>query len=110
MNRIILLIGLITSLTFGISYGNPLPEKQVEMINAFPPEIGVMFYFPGDISGDTIYTTSGIAIIDSGVFGNENEMVILDSSNTTGFVLNPECDIIDLPDDWYNNDIRFTNR
>lgn len=107
MKRIVFLIGLITSLTFRISYGNPVPEKQVEIINAFPPEIGVMFYFPEDISGDTIYTTSGIAIIDSGVVGDEYELVILDSSNTSGFTLNPECDSIDFPEDWYNNPVRF---
>jgi hypothetical protein len=86
---------------------NPLPEKQVRMINAFPPEIGIMFYGPGDIAGDTIYTTSGIAIVDSGVVGEENEMVILDSSNTSGFILNPECDSIIFPESWYNGPVRY---
>lgn len=107
MKRIVILLGVMGTLAFQISFANPVPEKQVEFINAFPPEIGVMFYFPEDISGDTIYTTSGIAIVDLGVAGDENELVILDSSNTSGFILNPECDIIDLPEDWYNNAIRY---
>ncbi len=107
MKRIVILLGVMATLAFQISFANPVPEKQVEIINAFPPEIGVMFYFPEDISGDTIYTTSGIAIIDSGVEGDEYQLVILDSSNTSGFVLNPECDIIDFPDDWYNNAVCY---
>ncbi len=107
MKRIVILFGVIAMLAFRISLTNPVPEKQVEVINAFPPEIGVMFYFSDDISGDTIYTTSGIAIIDSGVAGEENELVILDSSNTSGFTLNPESDLIDFPQDWYNNAVRY---
>lgn len=107
MKRIVILLGVMATLAFQISFANPVPEKQVEIINAFPPEIGVMFYFPEDISGDTIYTTSGIAIIDSGVVGAEYELVILDSSNTSGFTLDPECDSIDFPQDWYNNPVRY---
>ena len=107
MKRIVILVGLLISFTSQIPYGNPLPDKQVEFINAFPPEIGVMFYFPDDISGDTIRTTSGIAIIDSGVVGDEFELVVLNSSNTSGFTLNPECDSIDFPEYWYNNPVRY---
>lgn len=74
------------------AFANPSPVVSIEVVKAFPPEIAVRFNIPFDISGDTIYTSGGYAVIDPGVFGDYGEVIILDSLNTSGFILNPESD------------------
>ena len=89
----LIVIGMI-----GAVQANPLPECRVEYVNAYPPEIGVMFYFDSlDLSGETITTMGGTAIIGEYDPPDPFEMVIFDSSNTTGFVINPEGDVIEIP-------------
>ncbi|UCE65886.1 MAG: lamin tail domain-containing protein [Candidatus Zixiibacteriota bacterium] len=89
----LIVIGMIGSI-----HANPLPEKRIEYVNAFPPEIGVMFYLDSlDISGETITTMGGSAVIGEYDLPGSFEMVIFDSSNTTGFVINPEGDIVEIP-------------
>jgi hypothetical protein len=79
--------------------GNPLPPIEVERISAYPPQIGLLCYAPQyDISGRLIVIGSDTTVIDSGVivYNNwgTNNPFILDSSNTSGFVINPEGDEI----------------
>ncbi len=78
------------------AFANPLPVVSIEVVKAFPPEITVEFNIPFDISGDTIHTSGGYAVIDSGVFGDYHDVIILDSLNTSGFILNPEGDAVML--------------
>jgi hypothetical protein len=73
---------------------NPLPECEIQQVRAFPPEIGVYFNTDLDISGYLIHTSTGTAVVDSGVFGSYDEFLILDSTNTSGFAMNAEGDSI----------------
>jgi hypothetical protein len=73
---------------------NPLPPYFVNQVRTTPPQIWLNHYGPVDLSGDTIFTDYGIAIIDSGVQSYDWEPILLDSSNTSGFILNPESDSI----------------
>ena len=87
---------------------NGLPGSEIIHVSADPPEIGIKFYMMGYeygfdtlyLAGDTIATSGGIAIINSGgeldsaiQFG---QIIIFDSSNTTGFTINREADSIYL--------------
>ena len=48
----LILSGLLVIGIIGSIHANPLPDKRIEYVNAFPPEIGVMFYLDSiDISG-----------------------------------------------------------
>jgi hypothetical protein len=96
--RRIVLTALIVIGMIGLIHANPLPELRIEYVKAFPPEIGVMFYIDSlDISGETITTMGGTAVFGQYDLPGIFEMVIFDSSNTTGFVINPEGDMIEIP-------------
>ncbi len=108
MKSRILILAIIVGMPFLSAIANPIPEIQVESIGAFPPYIGVAIYSDeADISGDTIYTSSGFAVIDSGVVPDEYGYIFLDSSNTTGFTLDHEGDWLDFPEYWGNNGVGF---
>jgi len=93
----IILTSIIILGAVSVIQANPLPEARIEFINAFPPEIGVMFFFDSlNITGETITTTSGSATIGQYDLPGPDELVIFDSSNTTGFVVNPESEIITI--------------
>jgi hypothetical protein len=81
---------------------NPLPPYEIVYIKAFPPQIGLSLYQPTDISGDIIVTSSGTAVVDSGIIaeGYIYDPFILDSSNTSGFALNPEGDSVLINLSW----------
>jgi len=93
-----LMFGLLcVMLAAGISLANPLPSYMIAHVNAEPPEIGLWSFEPLDLSGVVIQTLSGDAVINDGVFMEENyylEPFILSSSNTTGLNINPEGDFI----------------
>ena len=111
MKSRILILAIIVGMPFLSAIANPIPEIQVESIGAFPPYIGVAIYSDeADISGDTIYTSSGFAVIDSGLVPDEYGFIFLDSSNTRGFTLNHEGDWLDFPEYWGNNGVGFGTR
>ncbi|UCC79510.1 MAG: lamin tail domain-containing protein, partial [Candidatus Zixiibacteriota bacterium] len=91
-----ILTAMIVMGIFGSLQANPVPETNIEYVNAFPPEVGVRCYVNVDLTGDTISTTSGVAIITDFVFPGYNEMFIFDSTNTTGFVISLEAGAIEL--------------
>lgn len=75
--------------------GNPLPPVEVESVHAYPPQIGLTCYAPSvDISGRLIIIDSDTAVINAGTIAHGNwpsgDPFILDSSNTSGFTINPE--------------------
>jgi hypothetical protein len=88
----------IVVLFYGVGWGNPLMPYEITHIRAYPPEIGITFNeVPIDLSGCIIHTTSGIATINQGVAVPDSiwpSYLVLDSSNTSGFVLNVERDSI----------------
>ncbi len=90
MKRLLILILLAGMFAMNGAMANPLPPFYIEYVRAYPPEFRIRTYQPTDLSGDTIYTSTGIALIDSGV--NSSYSIILDSSNTSGFVFNSETD------------------
>jgi hypothetical protein len=107
MRRVIWAI-LIIAISVGSIQANPLPWARIEYVNAFPPEIGIMFW--GDsisLTGDTIYTTAGTAVIGNHAIPDFGEMLIFDSSNTTGLTLNSEADTIFISSDWYLDPIGY---
>jgi hypothetical protein len=95
-----LMVGLaLVFLAYVPCLGNPLPPYEIGSVKANPPQVGILnAYADLDASGLTIITKSGIATIDSGVTIPvnwwSNQPFILDSSNTTGLVINPEGDSI----------------
>ena len=98
MKKIILLTVLgCLLLAIGVT-ANPLPPVIVDSVRAYPPEIYLTGYIPFDLSGLEIVTSSGVAIIDSGVVGDWDNPVLLDSSNTTGFIFNTESDSLRIDD------------
>jgi len=108
MKKTALILTIIIGLPFLWAIANPLPEIQVESVGAFPPYIGVGIYGDSiDISGDTIFTSSGIAIIDSGLVPDEYGSIFLDSSNTTGFTLDPEGDWVSMHFEWGDDGVGF---
>ncbi|MEE9552979.1 MAG: lamin tail domain-containing protein [candidate division Zixibacteria bacterium] len=112
MKRMILYVVLIIALSgFGIANANPLMPCELHSIRAFPPEVGVYFNDDLDMSGVLILTMSGTAVIDSGVIGEYDELLILDSTNTSGFELDPEGDSVTLYHiQWYELDhMRYGN-
>jgi len=100
MKKTALILTIIIGLPFLWAIANPLPGYEYEYANAFPPEIAMIFNLEIDFSGDTIFTSSGYAIIDSGVIGSEITPLVLDSSNTTGYSLNPEGDYVHISNEW----------
>jgi hypothetical protein len=95
MRRRLILTFVLSLLAAQGTMANPLPAYYIDYVRAYPPQIRVASYQIADLSGDTIFTSAGIAIIDSGVFTSYRGL-ILDSTNTSGFVLNPEADSITL--------------
>ncbi|MCP4579986.1 MAG: T9SS type A sorting domain-containing protein [candidate division Zixibacteria bacterium] len=79
---------------------NPIPTPFIWEFSIDPPWIAVGCGQDGELDGDTIRTTTGFAIILSSDPG-EGHLVVLDSSNTTGFVLNPDGDSIIFSTDYY---------
>ena len=83
-----------------IGFCNELPAAEIITVSADPPQIGVQFTISPEspLAGDTIFTTGGFAIIDSGGIFDEplqnGQVVVFDSTNTSGFVINPEGDSI----------------
>lgn len=70
---------------------NPLPFPTILEYSVQPPWIEILDY---QLSvGDTIRTMEGIAIVGE-YQANEEGIAILDSSNTSGFILNPQGDSI----------------
>jgi hypothetical protein len=104
-----ILTTLIVIALAGSLYANPIPEIRIEYVNAYPPEIGVMCYMDIDINGGTIGTTSGSAVITGFVFPGYDQMFVLDSSNTTGFVINPESDAVELSAPYIMDGVSFGN-
>jgi hypothetical protein len=88
---------------------NPRPCYEIREIQAIPPRIGLFICDSLDISGDTIYTSSGFAVVNQGVIAPSNfgEFFYLDSTNTSGFVLNQESDFILLDLTGYDNPIMW---
>ncbi len=96
MKKILLSIALLILVGSLMALANPLPPFEFVYVKAFPPQIGISLYDSTDISGDTLYTISGTAIVNSGIiaYGTRWNPFILDSTNTSGFVINPEADSI----------------
>ncbi|UCE65885.1 MAG: lamin tail domain-containing protein [Candidatus Zixiibacteriota bacterium] len=96
MKRIILTIAVMSALA-GFTKANPIPAIRIEYVSVFPPQIGVMIYSDSlSMVGDTIFTTSGSAVIGQYEPPEPYEMLILDSTNTTGFVISNESDSIEI--------------
>jgi hypothetical protein len=91
---------------FGIASSNPLPEPTITEYSVDPPWIEVIEYLV-DV-GDTFWTTGGPVIITE-IDSSETGVVVLDSSNTTGFLLDPESDSIIFPTGYYCNVIAYGN-
>ena len=122
-----LMVVMVLVLTASVCLANPLsPEININRVSAFPFEIELAFaymydiyYDSLDISGCHIYTTSGIAVIDSGIvvhFSDYDDIdyLTLDSSNTSGFAINNEGDSIafDFEEHFeyiYCNPVKFGN-
>lgn len=88
----------------GLCTANPLPDKMVAYINVDPPQIGIWSAWEDDLSGKLITTSQCTATINEGVTVPENfgfEPLILDSSNTSGFVICSENDYVEIEDDFY---------
>jgi len=100
MRRVTALGAIIALAMIPGAWGNPLPCYEIVYVNVSPPQIGLLCCDSVTLSGDTIFTLSGIAIVDSGVWADvnydEQNPFLLDSTNTSGFVLNPEADSVDI--------------
>lgn len=101
MKTKILIIMIILIAGFQISSANPIPDKYIGYINVNPPEIGIYSMSEFDISNALIVAAGDTAIVNSGVIVPYNwnmepldVPLILDSTNTTGFVINAEGDEI----------------
>ena len=95
------LLGLLFLTAIKLCYANPLPPAEVTSISISPPAITIQINDPVDsldASGYRIYTLQDTAIINQGtVFHDipyEILVITLDSSNTSGFIINPEHDIV----------------
>ncbi len=100
MKRTLALSALLALFLIQGALANPRPCYEIQELSAFPPRLGIFFCDSLDISGDTIYTTAGYAVVNPGVIGGPDygsyEYFYLDSSNTSGFVINPERDSISI--------------
>ena len=105
-------IGIVLTAIMAISsvvYANPRPCYEVREIRAIPPRIGLFICDSLDISGDTIYTSSGFAVVNQGVIAppSYGEYFYLDSTNTSGFALNQESDFVSLDLTGYSDPIMW---
>jgi hypothetical protein len=99
MKKLMTLTTLLGLIGWQSVMANPLPPYQIDYANANPPQIRLNAHgFLTALGGDTIFTTSGIAVIDSGVFVDSS--IILDSTNTSGFILNSEADSVIIIMPW----------
>jgi hypothetical protein len=80
---------LLMPVSFGVA--NPIPLPAITEYSVDPPWIEVM-EFEVEV-GDTIWTAAGFFVILE-VEPTQDGVAVLDSSNTTGFVLNPDNDSI----------------
>lgn len=97
MNTKLMLCLLCVVLAAGVCLANPLPPYMIASLNAEPAEIGLWSFESLDLSGVVIHTEMGDAVIDDGVYMEENyygEPFMLDASNTTGLSINPEGDYV----------------
>lgn len=114
MNKV-LLIGAVLVLSMVVPcLSNPLPPYEIESIHAYPPQIGLTCYIPSmDISGRLIIIDSDTAVVNQGIIIYQNwpsgDPIILDSSNTSGFTLNPtgSCVSVYLTPGVWGDDISF---
>lgn len=88
-----LLTALLFTLLTSLVLANPLEEPFIQEISIDPPWIEVICWDPDFLVGQTITTRQGSAEILSAE-PNENSLLVLDSSNTTGFILHPDGDSI----------------
>jgi hypothetical protein len=102
MKKIIMVIAACVLIANVAVLANPRPCWEIWEIQAVPPRIGLLSCMELDLSGDTIFTQNGIAIINQGTIIPQllDSLFYLDSSNTSGFVLNPEGDRIDIAISW----------
>ena len=103
MNKLTTLTVLLALLSVVGANANPMPPVLVDSIRAYPPEIHVSGYSYFDLSGLEIVTSAGVAIVDSGVVGDWGVPVVLDSSNTSGFVFDTEADSLFMPDPFWTS-------
>ncbi len=92
MRQVIVILSIV--LLIGASAAaNPLPEPLITEVSIDPPWIEILYYYVDELEGEYIYTSGGAAEILS-VEGSGYGCAILDSTNTTGFVLDPDGDSI----------------
>lgn len=90
-------------ISYSVICANPLPFAEITLVSSNPPQVGIKFYISAEdsviLAGDTLTTSGGPAIITPGGALDQpvdDEVVILDSTNTSGFTINPEADSIRL--------------
>jgi len=101
MKSAVMIITVLLLISIGVCPANPLPEKMVAFINVDPPQIGIWSIWASDISGQIITTSQCTATINDGVIIPDNfgeEPFILDSSNTSGFIICSESDYVEVDD------------
>ena len=96
-NVLLITIGLIAAL-FQAAFANPLPPFVISEYSSSPPWIEMLCMDGSDLPGMVIHTTGGDAVVDSGVIPDIYGIVLFDSSNTSGFCLNPDGDSIVIED------------
>ena len=92
MRTKILLSFVMVGLVFTIGMANPIIVPFILEFSVDPPWIEICSFTPDDLVGETIRTMESEATILSAE--DINGIVLLDSSNTTGFTLNPDGDSI----------------
>jgi len=110
MKTKLLVVAVLVLVCIGICPANPLPPKMVAYINVDPPQIGIWSFEASNMSGQTITTSQCTATINNGVVIPENfgaEPFILDSSNTSGFIICSESDYVEVDDELYCEGVSF---
>ena len=98
MKKELLIIIAIAFLT-GITKANPIEEPFIQEVSVSPPWIEVTCWNSDELIGRTITTREGTAEILS-AYPGDNCLAVLDSSNTTGFYLDPEGDSITIESEY----------
>lgn len=94
MKKLIILTLAVVAAGIATAFSNPLPPFAVSEYSTSPPWIEMLCAGPEDLTGMIIHTRGGDAVIDSGWQPEPGLLLVLDSSNTSGFTLNPEGDSI----------------